>query len=56
MEQRAVDDRAIVIDQLDDPRLRDKPAKLDQLSGSLAPLHLPLALIMARVPKRQATS
>ncbi len=46
-EQRAVDGNAIVIGQIDDARLDDESAELDQMPGALASLDLPCAHVIA---------
>lgn len=50
IDQNTEDDRAIIIDQIDEPSFGDKPAELDQLPRSLAPLHYPRPCIVTRDP------
>lgn len=47
LDQRAEDHRAIIVGQLDQAGFRDQSAELDQMPGSLAPLHDPVARITA---------
>jgi len=43
--QQTKDHRAIIVGKIDQTGLGDQPAELDQLPGSFAPLHLPVAPI-----------
>lgn len=53
--EQAEDDRAVVVGQLDQASLHDEAAKLDQLTRSLAAFHNPVAPIIARDRRQQAT-
>lgn len=43
--ENAEDHRTVIVGQFDKPRLGDEAAKLDQLSGAFAALHLPVARV-----------
>ena len=45
-EERAIEQRAIVIGELDQPGLDDQAAEFDQVTGPFAALHDPVAGIM----------
>lgn len=47
VEQQPEHHRAIIVGQVDEAGLGDEPAELDQLAGALAPLHDPVAGILA---------
>ena len=45
-EERAIEQRAIVIGELDQPGLDDQAAEFDQVTGTFAALHNPVAGIV----------
>lgn len=51
LDQYAEDHSAIIVGELDDPSLGDEPAQFDQMPRALAPLHLPVAGLMPRLPR-----
>ena len=53
-DDRAEDDRAIIIGELDEPGFGDEPAKLDQLPRARAPGHHPRSRIVTRAAKLDA--
>jgi len=56
LDQQAEDHHAIVIGKIDQLRFDHEPAELDQLTGSLAPLHLPFPLIITVAPEVQTVA
>ena len=48
VDERAVYQRPVIFGQIDQSRVGDQAAQLDQLPGALAPLHLPIARVMPR--------
>ncbi len=45
-EERAVEQRAIIVGKLDEPGFDDEPAELDQVTGPFAALHDPVPCVM----------
>src|SRR3546814_19100473 len=52
-QEGAIEHGAIIVDDVDQPRLYDEAAEFDQLARALAPLYLPFACARSRLHRFQ---